>query len=70
MLENEITYCVYWRSTYNKEWSSFSPWFENYADAYEVMSFLSINPECIEAAVVEKNETFDFVARLEKKDGN
>ena len=69
-MEDKCTYCVYWRSTYNKEWSSFTPWFESYADAYEVMSVVIKNSACIEAAVVERTETFDFVARLEGKDGN
>ena len=65
-MEDEITYCVYWRSTYNKEWSSFSPWFENYETAYEVMCHVIQNPACIECAIVERTETFDFVTKWEK----
>ena len=65
-MEDEITYAAYWRSTYNKEWSSFTPWFESYSDAYEVMSVLIENPACLEAAVVERTETFDFVTKWEK----
>ena len=68
-MEDSVTYCVCWRTIYNKEWTVFSPWFKSYADAYELMTNASKNPSCIECAVVERTETFDFVARLEKKDG-
>jgi hypothetical protein len=69
-MEDKTTYAVYWRSKNNKEWTSFTPWLESYSDAYEVMSILIENPACLEAAVVERTETFDFVTNWERNDGN
>ena len=69
-MEDKTTYGVHWRSKYSKEWNLFTPWLTSYADAYEVMSVLINNPACIEAAIVERTETFDFVTKWEKKDDN
>ena len=64
-MEDIITYAVFWRSKYNSEWNHFTPWLERYSDAEEVMSVLLKNPACIEAAVVERIETFDFTIKRE-----
>ena len=64
-MEDNVTYAVFWRSKYNPEWVSFTSWLVRSSDAEEVMSVVIKNPACIEAAIVERVETFDFVTKLE-----
>ena len=66
VLNDQISYGVFWRSEYNKEWKSFSPWFKSYDQAYDCLCKLMQNPACIESAIVERIETYDFVTKWEK----
>lgn len=61
-MEDRITYGVFWRTTDNKEWHEFSPWFTNYDGAYKTYEDVLTNPRCIQAKIVERIETFNDVA--------
>lgn len=64
-MDDEITYAVYWRTTYNpRKFTRFVGWFTDYDTARELADTAAENSDCIEAKVVERVETYSEVCSI------
>lgn len=64
-MDDEITYAVYWRTTYNpRNFTWYIWWFDDYDTARKYADLAAERHDCIEVKVIERVETYCDVCSM------